>query len=229
MLIQPSSTSLYGLADGIRTVEVSFRAHFAAPERVHIACCAMKIAAPMAVPDPTGPRIPRTKASERWNRESVGLASYRISVIIVQVHDEGDWPAVLAAVFQVYPFAVFLRCHVAEYPLAGIDAKARALNMLAIEHPALAVLTLPLHPVIGTIVGYLDDLVGHDIKADIPAPRVLRGKAFVVIDDPAPDGAFRGKCFVSADRPQAFATSETTADVRCNGFRVAGGPTALAA
>src|ERR1700752_4320970 len=46
---------------------------------------------PVDLPEPTGPRMPRTKAFDRWKRSRVGLATYSIvRIALPEFHNEGD-------------------------------------------------------------------------------------------------------------------------------------------
>jgi hypothetical protein len=124
----------------------------------------------------------------------------------------------LAGQFQLV--AIALGLELGEQPFARVDAKARALDVLGVEHRDLAaILVLTLHPVVGAVIRDLVDLVGHALKLDIPRARIMRRKPLDIIDVPAAHGALVWHVLVAANLPQRFAGCDAFADFSCERFR----------
>lgn len=97
-----------------------------------------------------------------------------------------------------FEFPVFLRHHLGHKPLARIRPQPRPLDMFAVEGG----MPLALHPIVRSVVGNLDEFLGHHIGADVHGARVSLSK-FSVVSSPMGNGALVETHLLSnlAERP----------------------------
>lgn len=71
--------------------------------------------------------------------------------------------------------AILLGLELASHPLPRLYPELRAPHGLAVLAPAnvLAVCVLPLHPIVGAIVGNFEDLIEESVGLHFPCARVL--------------------------------------------------------
>ena len=101
--------------------------------------------------------------------------------------------------------AVFLGLEFSGHPLAGINAKLRPAQRLAILHPAdvLAFCVLSLHPVILPIVGNRQDVIEQGVCLSFARAGVLVRER-LILNQPQANGGLGRHSFVVAYGSQAF-------------------------
>jgi hypothetical protein len=109
---------------------------------------------------------------DAWHQEQAGAAGHRASrvrTLSLRRRKTSPFPAdgrhhraaVLAADVQIDLLAVALRRQLAEVPLAGVDPQARSVDVLVVGDPVAVGVD---DEVAGSVVGDVEQLVGHGIK-----------------------------------------------------------------
>ena len=78
--------------------------------------------------------------------------------------------------------AVYLWRHPGHQPLAGFDAQPRSLNVPAVQNrDCFTVADLSLNPIVGGVIGNLDDLSSVVVRLVLARTRVLDSKLLVLL------------------------------------------------